>query len=217
MKIQWIAHACFMLTLDSGTTVLVDPFNEEIGYKLPELSPDILLLSHGHNDHAEAGLVAGNPKVIDKEGEYTVEDVRITAISQPHDHHDGQRRGHTLTFKIVAEDIRLLHAGDLGCIPDEGYIASLGKIDVLMVPVGGVYTLDANEALELIKLIEPNIILPMHYKTAGLVYDIASLRAFKTIANTFIDVATVGGSSMNVSADNLKKRQRIVVLQNIYD
>ncbi len=217
MLVKWFAHACFLLEVKSGTKILIDPFSEEIGYKLPEVSTDILLVSHGHEDHNCDKSIVGDYERFDSEGVFECKDVKITALAQPHDDKGGSLRGDTLTFKIRAEGINILHLGDIGVVPTAEFAQAVGKVDVLFIPVGGVYTVGPEEALEIIKLLEPNIIIPMHYKTAGLKLDIGNLYDFTKIAKKFTDISTIGGSNFEITADNLKKRTRIAVMQNQCD
>ncbi len=217
MLVKWYAHACFSLELKSGTKILIDPFNEEIGYSLPEVSTDILLVSHEHFDHSYDKTIVSQYERFDSEGDFECKGVKISAISQPHDEKGGSLRGDTLTFKIKAEGINILHMGDIGIVPSVEFAQKVGKVDVLFLPVGGVYTVGPEEAIEIIKLLEPNIIIPMHYKTTGLKLDIGNLYDFTKVAKKFTDISTIGGSNFEITADNLKKRTRIVVMQNQCD
>ncbi len=217
MNIKWYAHSCFLLTLKNGMRILFDPFDAHVGYTLPEISTDILLVSHAHSDHNYTSTVTGDYKLIDGAGDFECAGVKITAIAQFHDKSAGKERGSVLTFKIYAEGITLLHMGDIGHVPDDDYFEKLGNVDILLVPVGGIYTIDPKEALEICKKIEPNIIVPMHYKTPGLTYDLMSVFSFTNEARSYFDLSKLGDDEFDITSDNLKKRSRIIVMQNSYD
>lgn len=217
MKIEWMAHSCFVITLADGTRILTDPFENKIGYELKDMQADIVLVSHDHFDHNYLDAVSGEYTLIRTAGEHTVGNVKITGIPTWHDGEKGALRGENIVFKIEADGLSLAHMGDLGEVPGEDFFQTLGQVDILMIPVGGVYTVDGEQALTVCKTIEPNIILPMHYKTLFLDVDVQSVFHFTDPAGGYYDKASVGDSVLEITAGNKKKRSRIVLLSCALD
>ncbi len=169
-KIYWAGQSCFQISVSNGkdhsADIVIDPFNEKIG-KLPSLSADILLVTHDHPDHNNVKGVKGDPFLISGPGEYEVKEVFIQGIPSWHDDKEGKERGKNTIYIIEAEDIKFCHLGDLGQkqLTDE-QLEKIDTVDILMVPVGGNYTIDSQEAQKVIQQIEPKIIIPMHYALA---------------------------------------------------
>jgi L-ascorbate metabolism protein UlaG (beta-lactamase superfamily) len=153
------------MTDSKGTRVLMDPFNPETGYSLPEIETDIVTCSHDHFDHHYLQAAAGAQTVIDKPGEYEVKGLTIRGVETNHDNVGGTKRGKNIVFIFEVDGMRLAHFGDIGEIPDGDTIRSIGVVDVMLVPIGGIYTIDHTGALRLANLIKPNIVIPMHYST----------------------------------------------------
>ena len=161
-----IGHAKFLIELDNGMRIVTDPYDETCGYPVTPVPADVVLVSHGHHDHNAVQTIPGSPRVIDTAGEIRLDDdVVITAVEAFHDADRGAKRGRTLLFSIRAEGLNAVHLGDLGHLPTAEQCAALGKADVLMVPVGGFYTIDASMARQTTELLQTRIVLPMHYKT----------------------------------------------------
>ena len=166
MLFQHIGHAEFLIETESGVRIATDPYDEGCGYPLRKVTADIALVSHHHHDHDAVDNLAGAPRVIDAAGSYTPEQgVKVTAVRGFHDDAGGAKRGETLLFLIEAEGLRIVHLGDLGCALDGEQLAVLKAPDVLMIPVGGFFTIDAAQAKEIADRLGARIILPMHYKT----------------------------------------------------
>ena len=145
--------------------MVTDPFSNEIGFKLPKMEANVLLVSHQHYDHNNVKGVAGNPFLIEGPGEYEIRGIFIQGISSFHDSREGKERGRNTIYTIDAEDMRICHLGDLGqkeLTPEQ--LDKIDNVDILMVPVGGTYTVDAKGASGIISQIEPRIVIPMHYK-----------------------------------------------------
>lgn len=170
MDITYLGHSCFKIKVKSGV-VVTDPYGKSVGLTMPSVSADIVTISHrGHGDHDEVGAVTGTarrevPFVIDSPGEYEVEGVSVFGYGTYHDDKNGAERGENAIYVIQAEDLRVLHLGDLGHDLDTALLDTLDGVDVLLIPVGGVYTMGPKEAAELAKKIEPSYVIPMHYKT----------------------------------------------------
>jgi len=162
MEIKYLGHASFLIKTKTAK-VVTDPYDSSIGLKFPKVEADVVTLSHHHYDHDRANLVDGNFIVFDMPGEYERLGVKISGFSSYHDKSKGKERGENILFKIESEGMSLLHCGDLGDVPNDDFLEEVGDIDVLLVPVGGFYTIGPDEAVELIKKIEPSIVIPMHF------------------------------------------------------
>lgn len=167
MDITYIGHSCFKIK-GKEMTVVIDPYDPKIGYKMPKLECDLLLTSHDHHDHNNISAVSGYKLLINSPGEYEVNGVFVYAIPSFHDDKEGSDRGQNLIFLIEVDGISILHLGDLGHDLSKETLEKISDVDVMMIPVGGKYTIDAEEAAEVISEIEPSYVLPMHYKTADL-------------------------------------------------
>jgi L-ascorbate metabolism protein UlaG (beta-lactamase superfamily) len=166
MILRYYGHSLFTMTLQSGLVLLTDPYGSFCRYPRRALHADVVTISHHHYDHDGMDSVLGDPLVIDEAGEYRPADgVLITGIRTFHDSHEGTRRGRNVVFVMEAEGLRIVHLGDLGHLPDERQKAAIGKPDVLLIPVGGTYTIDAQRAFEVVELLKPGIAIPMHYQT----------------------------------------------------
>lgn len=166
MIISCIGHAEFLLELENGMRLVTDPYDDACGYKVLPVQADAVLVSHQHHDHCATGNVHGFTQVVDAAGAHTLSpDVHVTAVPCWHDEVQGARRGSNLMFLIEAEGLRIAHLGDLGHLPTPEQLAALSPVDVLMLPVGGYYTIDAAQAREVARQLSAQVILPMHYRT----------------------------------------------------
>jgi len=166
MIITWQGHSCFKIQDKigpDGVTVVTDPFNKETGLKVPNFEADIVTVSHDHADHNNVDALRGKPFVISCAGEYDFKGVLIEGIDSYHDDKKGAERGGNIMYRFEIDDISVAHLGDLGDILDNAQIEKLIGTDILLIPVGGTYTLDAKKAVEVISQIEPRIVIPMHY------------------------------------------------------
>ena len=168
-KIYWAGQSCFQISVsnsrDHSADIVIDPFDEKTGIKLPNLSADIVLVTHDHHDHNNVKGVKGEPFVIEGPGEYEVKEVFINGIPSWHDDKEGKERGQNTIYVVEAEDMRFCHLGDLGqkMLTDE-QVDKIGAVDVLMIPVGGEgCTIDSSGAQKIISQIEPRLVIPMHF------------------------------------------------------
>ncbi len=167
MIIRWHGHSCFEF-FDS-LHIVIDPHDgRSIGLKTPHLKAELVLVTHEHFDHNAVRIVNGEFKTIREVGRYKFGDVEIEGFEAYHDKEMGARRGKITMYKIKTEDISILHAGDLGHVLPKETIDKIGHVDILMIPVGGIYTVDAREACENVKLLKPKVVVPMHYYVPGL-------------------------------------------------
>lgn len=168
MHIIWQGQSCFQIIVSRNkgeqVSIVIDPFDESTGLKAPSMPADILLITHPHSDHNNKKAVKGTPFLIEGPGEYEVKDVYIQGMSAYHDETQGKERGQNTIYTLETEALRLCHLGDLGQKElTAEQLDKIGDIDILMVPVGGVYTIDAKGASKVIAQIEPRIVIPMHY------------------------------------------------------
>jgi L-ascorbate metabolism protein UlaG (beta-lactamase superfamily) len=166
MDIQWYGHSCFRLRANEGAVVM-DPYGRGVGLKLPKLKADIVTISHDHVGHNAVAAVPGEPFVVNGPGEYEVHGVFVVGTTLEHDARGGGNLGFTTAFCIIAEDITVCHLGDIGHRPSQAQVEALGQVDVLLVPVGGVNTIGAAMAAEVVNLIDPSYIIPMHFRSPG--------------------------------------------------
>lgn len=172
MEIKYLGHSSFLIKTKTAK-IVTDPFDPEmVGYKFPKTEADVVTISHNHKDHNQFKNVTGingvEPLMIDMPGEFEKMGVRIFGFQSFHDKTQGSERGENILYKFESEGISILHCGDLGLVPEESFLETLGEVDILMVPVGGVYTIDSDEAVNLVKKIEPSIVIPMHYGSGKL-------------------------------------------------
>ncbi len=185
MNIIWHGQSCFeivaILTKNNQVKIVIDPFPEEIGLKVPKMEADIVLTTHNHYDHNNIKAVSGNPFLIFGPGEYEVKNIFIQGISSFHDDKKGTERGKNTIYTIefpkasvssqapATEGMKLCHLGDLGQKElTEEQLEKIGEVDILMIPVGGIHTISAKEAVKVMSQIEPKITIPMHYALAKL-------------------------------------------------
>ena len=168
MNIVWHGHSLFQITTNpqknSPIKIVVDPYDKSIGLRVPKLEANILLITHQHNDHNNIKAVSGNPFLIEGPGEYDVKNVFIEGIPSFHDDSQGEKRGENTIYVIESEDLRICHLGDLGQKElTEQQLEKIGDIDILMIPVGGTYTISVQETGKIMSQLEPHITIPMHY------------------------------------------------------
>jgi L-ascorbate metabolism protein UlaG (beta-lactamase superfamily) len=165
MKIKWLGQASFLIK--AKRTLVTDPFNPMVG-KLPaDLKAEVVTVSHAHMDHNYTKGVGGNPQIVNQTGSFTVDDFKINGVTTFHDNEGGKFRGVNIVYTIEAEGLSLCHLGDLGHTLTENQLKEIGPVDVLMIPVGGFFTIDAAMAVQVVGQLKPKIVLPMHYKVKG--------------------------------------------------
>jgi L-ascorbate metabolism protein UlaG (beta-lactamase superfamily) len=205
MNISWLGHACFRLE-SKETSLLIDPFSKDIGLRPPRFRDQIIALTHQHYDHNSLPEDVSNVFVVDGPGEYEKLGVYIQGIGSFHDNTQGAERGMNTIYVITMEDIRLCHLGDIGQhqLTNE-QVEEIGDIDVLFIPIGGNYTIDAAKAMAIVGQIEPKIIVPMHYKVAGLNIDIEGPQKFlKEIGIKPEEVETYKIAAKNLPTEEIK-------------
>lgn len=165
MEVTWLGHGCFRIK-GHDVSILLDPFNSDAGYNVRSFGEaDIVTVSHDHPTHNNLAAVSGKPRIIDGPGEYEVGGVLITGVRTYHDDKRGAERGRNVAYVIEIDELRLCHLGDLGHLPTPDQVEQLNGAEVLLIPVGGHTTIDAAAASEVISLLEPRLVVPMHYGT----------------------------------------------------
>lgn len=164
MNIRWLGHSCFLFTNLEGLRVLTDPFNEKVGYPVPHIETDIVTVSHHHNDHDSVQVLPGKPQIADGEGPHNFSGLSIQGTATFHDAEQGAKRGKNTLFTFAMDGVRIVHLGDLGHLLTTNNLARVGQVDIACVPVGGFYTIDAEQAFKVVQQLNPKIVLPMHYK-----------------------------------------------------
>jgi len=216
MRIQFLAHSSFLITTDSGTRIVTDPFDpgaypDKMLYGRFDGSADVVTISHDHKDHGRADMVGGSPIVIKGNGKFLAKDVEFMGVGTYHDDTEGSQRGRNTVFVITADGLRVAHLGDLGHVLTSEQAAEIGNVDVALVPVGGYYTIDAKQAETVSAQLDANIVIPMHYRTDKCLFPIAAIEEF--IADK-PNVTLVGGSAVEITAEDLSTQQQIVVLDH---
>lgn len=163
MEIKYLGRSSFFIK-SKDARIVTDPFDpKKLGLKFPKVESEIVTVSHDHPDHNNVTGVGGTPLILNWPGQYEKQGVRVWGYSTFHDAKEGAERGKNILYKIETEGITILHCGDLGVVPDDKFIDEIGDVQILMIPVGGNYTIDSEMAIKIIKDIEPSIIIPMHY------------------------------------------------------
>ena len=178
MKLTWLGHSAFKLEESTGTTVVTDPFDEKIGYVMADVEADIVTVSHGHHDHSNISAVKGNPTVIRNAGFYEIGGVHMFAQKSYHDENKGADRGNNLIFKFRMDGVEVCHMGDIGEECSTMLVESMVPVNILLIPVGGTYTIDAEMAKDYVDKIMPDIVIPMHYRTKECDLDIDKVSEF---------------------------------------
>lgn len=215
MDIYWLGQACFKLK-GKNATIVIDPFDSAFtGLKLPkDLSADVVLVTHDHGDHNNAqailGLSSEKPMVFNKPGEYEVSGAVITGISSFHDNSQGSERGLNTIFHLLFDNLDIVHLGDLGQSHlTEEQITQIGQTDILLIPVGSVYTINSKATSDIVSQLEPKIIIPMHYKIEGLKFELESVDSFLKEMGA---EGMVAQPKLSISKDKLPEEPMVVVL-----
>lgn len=164
MEISYFGHSCFRIKTKEAI-IIIDPFSDEVGMRLPKLTADIVCCSHQHSDHSDLSQISNEPFVISAPGEYEIKNVSIIGLATWHDEAKGAERGRNTVYVLEAEGCRLCHLGDLGHALSDSECDLIGSLDALMVPVGGQVTIDNRQAAAVVAKLEPRLVLPMHFKT----------------------------------------------------
>lgn len=178
MKIKWLGHSCFLITSNDGVRVLMDPFDSSVGYEVPHVAADIVTTSHRHADHNYTQAVQGEFFHINTTGLFSHKGIEVVGIGAFHDEENGAKRGENTIYKFVMDGLHICHCGDLGHVLTEEQRKAIGHVDILLIPVGGFYTIGPEQAVIVVSMLQPSVIIPMHFKTEAVQYPIAGVESF---------------------------------------
>ena len=212
MKIRWLGHACFLID-SNEVRLLTDPYDESVPYTFLETPVDIVTVSHGHFDHNAVHRVPGEHAMIEATGTFNVRGVPIRGIASFHDDREGKERGGNIMYTFVVEGITIAHLGDLGAPLTDRQRNALGEAEILLVPVGGHFTIDASQAAGLIdSLPRVRVVIPMHYRTDAIPdWPIAPVEEFESLMD---NVRHVGASTSEVSRESLPEQREVWILDH---
>jgi L-ascorbate metabolism protein UlaG (beta-lactamase superfamily) len=215
MRVKYYGHSAFLISSKGGKRIIIDPYKPgafgSISYgEIPD-EADVVLVSHDHDDHNDSGGIVGNPEVFGIPGKQSVHGIEFNGIPTFHDSSSGKERGKNIIFTFTLDGITLCHLGDLGHVLSQSEVEAIGPVDLLLVPVGGFYTIDAKEASEVARQLNPAIIIPMHFKTGKCDFPIAPVEEF---TKGKADVKVMNSSEISLDKGELAKETKIIVLQH---
>ncbi len=207
LKIQWFGHSFFMVTSKSGKKVVFDPFDETVGYPVPlHITANTVCISHSHYDHNNVQIIEGKPEIIQKTGIYVRDGYQVRGFPNFHDQKKGKERGENIVYRLEMDGISLIHAGDMGVLPSLEEIEVWKPLDLLLVPVGGIYTINGYEAETLVDRLKPRIAIPMHYWTPLLRFKLQPVEDF---THHFLKVKTLSETQIEITRANLPEPTEI--------
>ncbi|MDD2585128.1 MAG: MBL fold metallo-hydrolase [Syntrophomonadaceae bacterium] len=206
MFIKWLGHASFLIEI-AGQKLVTDPFDDKLGYPVYKQEVDITTVSHDHWDHNAVGILKGSPAVVKKPGVFNFGVINITGVESFHDKSQGSERGKNIIYKISAEGLDLVHLGDLGHTLTPEQVNDIGNTDILLVPVGGTFTVDAEEAFKVVEQLHPHIVIPMHFNTPHLSFELAPVEAFTSRFPRAVKVP-----HLEITSSDFKNELEVIVL-----
>ncbi|EKE15646.1 MAG: Zn-dependent hydrolase of the beta-lactamase fold-like protein [uncultured bacterium] len=215
MNIQYYGHSCFKFTVKPAgratedITLFVDPFDKEAGLRPPQGQADVILVSHNHRDHSNISALKGEPIVIENPGEYSVKGINVVGLDSFHDDKEGAERGKNTIFIFETEGLKICHLGDLGCDLSPKQMDEIYGTDILLIPVGGKYTIDGKKAAEIVRKVEPIIVIPMHYKMPESNIDINDEKDF---CDAMGSCPKQKVSKLNIKKKDLEEKKLEVIL-----
>lgn len=213
MKIKWLGHSCFLITSNDGVRVLMDPFDSSVGYEVPHVAADIVTTSHRHADHNYTQALQGEFFHINTTGLFSHKGIEVVGIGAFHDEENGVKRGENTIYKFVMDGLHICHCGDLGHVLTEEQRKAIGHVDILLIPVGGFYTIGPEQAVIVVRMLQPSVIIPMHFKTEAVQYPIAGVESFlqKIGGGT-----SVGKQEVEYDRNSINLAAGVVVLEYKY-
>jgi L-ascorbate metabolism protein UlaG (beta-lactamase superfamily) len=216
MKIKWYGHAAFLVTTDQGIRIIFDPYESgayggQLAYGKIKDQADIVLTSHDHADHNDTKSLPGSPQVVKGSGSKTIKGVSIKGIAAYHDPSKGSERGTNTIFNLLVDGIQVCHLGDLGHVLSEKELGEIGPVDILLIPVGGYFTIGANEATRVVDQVEPKVVIPMHFKTEKCGFPIAPVEDFIKGKPA---LKRSGASEATFDKASLPQKMEIVILEH---
>jgi L-ascorbate metabolism protein UlaG (beta-lactamase superfamily) len=212
MKVKWLGHACFLITSAAGIKIITDPYPQGSGLSYVPISEaaDIVTVSHDHFDHNNVSSIPGCPQIITDRGVKNIKGIEFKGIGTYHDSLQGKERGANTIFCFLVDGIKVCHLGDLGHRLSTEQIAELGDIDVLFIPIGGVFTIDAKSAAIVVDDLKPKVVMPMHYKTAKCNWTLSPVEDFIVDKK---NVRKLSSSEIEFKAETLSDSTEIIVLE----
>jgi L-ascorbate metabolism protein UlaG (beta-lactamase superfamily) len=210
VKIKYLGHSAFLITSDSGVRIITDPYvpNDRIKLAAPSETADIVTMSHSHGDHSNIMAVKGNPQGIMGYGKWNIKGIEIQGIPTYHDNAEGKKAGSNMIYCFNIDGMRVCHFGDLGHMLSDAQFAELGKVDVLLTPMGGNYTIDAATATAIMNRLKPAVTVPMHYKNIKVDYPVEGIESFtKDKQNVII----LDASELELQKGKLPKPEIVVL------
>jgi L-ascorbate metabolism protein UlaG (beta-lactamase superfamily) len=210
MKIKWLGHAAFLITSDSGTRIITDPYapNDDLRYGQIDETADIVTISHEHTDHSNIAAVRGKPQVI--RGTAEARGIKFRAIRTYHDDAGGRQRGSNTIFCFAVDGVNICHLGDIGHRLRPEQITEMGRVDVLLIPVGGFFTIDVEVASQLCDQLQPGVVMPMHYRNEKVSMPIKGVEEFLRGKS---HISRLDSSEVEIKAGELPKTTQIMVLK----
>ncbi len=212
MKLKWLGHSCFLITSETGLRIITDPYPQGSGLNYSPINEaaDIVTVSHDHFDHNNISAVSGKPEVITGNGVKNVKGIQFTGIATHHDESQGKERGTNMIFSFSVDGIKLCHLGDLGHRLSKEQIAEIGALDILFIPIGGVFTIDAKMASTVSDDLKPKVVIPMHCKTHKCDWPLNTIEDFLAGKK---NVKKLNSSETEFKAGKLPEATEIMVLQ----
>jgi len=213
MRIKWLGLASFLITTDNGIRIVTDPYQTggELAYGEIRESADIVTVSHDHFDHNNVSVIQGNPRVLKKPGQFEVKGIGFQGIASLHDDVGGRARGKNTIFCFDVDGMRVCHFGDLGHELRDEHISGIGSVDIILLPVGGVYTIDAKIATMICEQIKPKMVIPMHYRDGKCNFPVATVDDFLKDKE---NVRRLDTSHIEIQKEELPGTTEIVVLKS---
>lgn len=215
--LRWFGHATFLLTSSQGTRLLMDPMPGDFGYGVSPMPADVVTMGHEHFDHNNAGLAQGNPTILRglvgndwNKIDQRIGDVRIYTVPTYHDAVEGRQRGKNSVFILEVDGLRVVHLSDLGHVLTPEQVRAMGEVDVLLIPVGGFFTIDAAAAAQVVEQLRPRIAVPMHYKTPKTPGNLPIVGAEEFLKDKRVE--RPGSTTLTLHKDRLPAATTVVVL-----
>jgi L-ascorbate metabolism protein UlaG (beta-lactamase superfamily) len=212
LKIKWLGHSCFLITSDSGTRIVTDPYTPGRGLNYGDIEEeaDVVTISHGHGDHSNAAAISGSPQIISSTGGWELKGVRIRGVSSFHDDAGGSQRGPNVVFCLTVDGMTVCHMGDLGHALTTETVAELGEVHVVLIPVGGGFTIDSAGANAVVEQLGPKVVIPMHYRNENCAFPISTVDGFLAGKTK---VSRLDTSDVTLSLDKLPSTTTIMLLK----
>jgi len=214
MDITYLGHSSFKLR-GKGCTVVTDPYGSMVGLPFPRhIASDIVTISHDHEDHNALSAIEGNPYIVKGPGEYEIKGVGIVGLGVYHDDQKGEKRGRNTIYRIEIDGLSIVHLGDLGHELSSGEVDCLDGVDILFVPVGGIYTIDATQAVKVVGEIGPTIVIPMHYLVPGLDKKVfGQLLGVDAFLKEMGKTDVTAQPKLSITKEKMPEEMQVIVLQ----